>query len=160
MSLNKFVLTILLVLGAAAQAKTLKNFVPGPYDLIKGNVDQCGTGEFKMREDGEGVLFGVYHGFNIQNATSNIEADIPEFSGCIYETRDSVGYDGKKTNLSFQEILRCNGGVIRHTLNKTATVSPGKVEIHVEQKGNPEFGAVENSYNYQCEFKLHTTGKK
>ena len=135
----------------------LPNFVAGTYSLQEGTEEQCGTGDFELRDGGSNVAFGVYHGFDTSNKSEKITADIPDYAGCVYDTKDSRLVEGERTKLIFEEKLVCKQGV-RHTLTKTAVVTKDKVTIDVTQKGNAEF-KDEPTYGYRCVFTLDKPAK-
>jgi hypothetical protein len=131
-----------------AASKALPNFTPGKYKLTEGPADQCGEGTFRLRDNGKGVQFGAREGFNLHTTSQVLKSEIPEEEGCSYDVREKFDVLGDKTVISFLETLRCPD-TIRHVLNRKATVTAGRVELDIDQKGNSDF-ETEGSFKHRC----------
>jgi hypothetical protein len=136
---SKFLYTILFLVSISAFADgELKNFTPGIYSLKSGPAEQCGDGQFEVRDNGTNLGLGYLHGFDLTNAGKSMPGDAPGDDGCIYEVRNTMVVQEKKTLLTFIEMRKC-GGVLKHTLTKSAELQDGQVKMDVKQTGKPTF---------------------
>jgi hypothetical protein len=139
-----------------AASPSLPNFTPGTYDLVGGDPNDCGSGNFELRDNGANVGLGVWFGFDLGNKTETIEADIPELNGCVYKAVNKQETKDKVTVLTYEEILSCHK-VIRHRLTKRAQITSDQVIADEDQKGNPDSKKPdEPTYSFRCVWKLHT----
>lgn len=143
-----------------AQKDLIPQFVSGTYVLQKGEMQNCGDGDFYLRNEDTNLALGYLHGFGLVSATRSVPSPDPEEAGCTEDYASNVEQRPNETVIHRVISTVCAGRAkakdtadlkIRARTISLAVNAEYLDENRVQQK---------NSYNCTWQYKAEISKKK